>query len=131
MHKRTIEYSTYPTNRINAILSQDFDPLIFHRYVHALNAKANALFALFAAPPPRPIWFLCILSSQRRRVAGNRWITRIEKPPGGFHESLDNLSIKPCAEYESRFQRDSLRCYSRLKFASHLSDFVCPTTPTT
>lgn len=25
----------------------------------------------------------------------------------GFHESLDNLSIKPCVEYESQFRRDS------------------------
>ena len=41
----------------------------------------------------------------RRRHRGNRWITRIEKPPGGFHESLDNLSIKTCVEYESQFRR--------------------------
>lgn len=25
----------------------------------------------------------------------------------GFHESLDNLSIKLCVEYESQFRRDS------------------------
>lgn len=67
MDKRTL-VNTYLSNLISTILSQDFDSPIFHRCVHALNAKANPLFVLFDVGQ-RDFY---VFYRQRRRVAGNR-----------------------------------------------------------